>query len=942
MNLFTFKKSSIFFLLFFCFCLQAAGQVVTTSPTFPTANEEVTITFDLSKATDSRKAGLLGLTTGVYLWSGAGTTEDGDAFQYQPEGQTNFAQPFEPGKMTYLGNNRWQIKIVPRQYFGVPDNVPIRRLGLLLKNANGTAQTEDLFVRIYPDEFTTAFIAPSKELLFTQANSTIDVQAASSTRANLTLKLDNTVVATATNEVALNYTLNTGTQAGTRRRVILEATTATETARDTFYFIVEPAPVVAALPAGVQDGINYINGNEVVLTLFAPEKDFVYVIGEFNNWLPSEEYLMKLTPDGNRYWLRLTGLPAGEEVAFQYLVDGTIAVADPYTEKILDPNNDKFLTDANYPDLKPYPTRANGIVSVLQTNQPEYNWQVENFVRPDVESLVIYELLVRDFVATRNYQTLIDTLSYLKSLNINAIQLMPVMEFSGNDSWGYNPTFFFAPDKAYGTEEDLKAFIDACHKAGIAVILDIVLNQADYENPYVRLYWDEANSRPAANNPYFNQQATHPFSVFFDFNHESAATKALVERVNRYWLEEYKIDGYRFDLSKGFTQRNTGNDVNAWSAYDASRVAIWKDIYQDIRAFDPTAYIILEHFAVNQEEKELAEVGMLFWGNLNHDYRNLAKGNSANPAWISYKERGWQVPHVIGYIESHDEERLLFDVLQNGKSAGSYNTRDLTTALNRAKLAAAFSLSVPGPKMIWQFGELGYDVSIEQNGRTGAKPLRWEYQNDPERKKLFNLYAELIKLKTTVPAFSTDNFNLALDGMVKRITLNGEDMTVFLIGNFDVQSQQVAANIPSTGTWYDHFTGDEVNVTNTAETITLMPGEFRMLTSERLPAPPANLLPWQQNVLNAEEELADAKLLVVYPNPIEGATVIELNSSYRGAVSLQVVDVTGRVLRNFRIQKAQQTLQEQLNLQGLAGGLYYLQVEQGGQKSTRKLVKLAQ
>src|SRR5690606_2322308 len=122
---------------------------------------------------------------------------------------------------------------------------------------------------------------------------------------------------------------------------------------------------------------------------------------------------------------------------------------------------------------------------------------------------------------------------------------------------------------------------------------------ADYEYPYVKMYWD--GNQPAANSPFFNQQATHPFSVFFDFNHESEATKALVERVNRHWIEEYNIDGYRFDLSKGFTQKNSGDNVGAWSAYDASRVAIWKRIYNEIRSYDESAYVILEHFADNQE-----------------------------------------------------------------------------------------------------------------------------------------------------------------------------------------------------------------------------------------------------------------------------------------------------------------------------------------------------
>ncbi|MCJ8164259.1 alpha-amylase family glycosyl hydrolase [Pontibacter sp. E15-1] len=942
MNTFTRTKSSLLLLFLTCFCLNALGQVVTTVPAFPTADREVTLTFDVSKSTDGRAKGLLGKTNDVYLWSGAGSTETGEAFEYQPAGQTAFNLPFEKGKMTSLGNNRWQITLVPREYFGVPAGTPIRRLGLLLKNGNGTAQTEDLFVRVYPDELTAVFTQPSESFLFTAPNASIPVQASSSASAILTLKLNNTVVATETDKQALSYTLNAGAVAGNRHTLVFEAKTATETSRDTLYVLVEPTPTVAALPAGMKDGINYISPTEVLLSLYAPDKNFVYAIGEFNKWVPSPEYLLNRTPDGNRYWIRLQNLPAGKEIAYQYFVDGTIAVADPYAEKILDPNNDKYLTNANYPNLKPYPTAASGIVSVLQTNQQPYTWKVTNFERPAVESLVVYELLVRDFVATRNYKTLADTLSYLKSLNINAIELMPIMEFSGNDSWGYNPIFYFAPDKAYGTAEDLKAFIDACHQAGIAVILDMVLNQADYEFPYVRLYWDESQGRPAANSPFFNPKATHPFSVFFDFNHESPATKAFVERVAKFWLEEYKFDGYRFDLSKGFTQNNSGDNVGQWSAYDPSRVAIWKTIYDEIREADPTAYVILEHFADNREEKELSDYGMLFWGNLNYDFRSLAKGDEANPQWISYKQRGWQKPHVVGYIESHDEERLVYDVKQNGRSSAGYDTRNLTTALNRAKLAAAFGLTVPGPKLLWQFGELGYDVSIEENGRTGAKPLHWEYQNDLERKKLYDVYAALIKLKTTQPAFSTADFTLAYDGLVKRLTLRGNDMTVFMIGNFDVKGQIPVANFPATGTWYDYFTGDEVNVTVADESIALLPGEFRLFTSVQLPAPKANLLPWQRVVLDAEEELADIRSLMVYPNPIQPITRIELTNSYRGMVQLKVLDVTGRVLRAEKVMKAQQTLLESLDLQQLANGLYYLQVEQGGQKSVRKMVKLAQ
>ena len=172
---------------------------------------------------------------------------------------------------------------------------------------------------------------------------------------------------------------------------------------------------------------------------------------------------------------------------------------------------------------------------------------------------MVYELHVRDFVADKNYKAVIDTLSYLKNLGVNAIELMPVQEFTGNDSWGYNPTFYFATDKAYGTKNDFKTFVDKCHEMGFAVILDVVFNQADYEFPYVKMYWD--GSQPAANSPFFNQQGTHPFSVFFDFNHESPATRAYIGNVVQFWLKEYNIDGYRIDLAKGFTQKQSSKDA---------------------------------------------------------------------------------------------------------------------------------------------------------------------------------------------------------------------------------------------------------------------------------------------------------------------------------------------------------------------------------------------
>ncbi|MBJ6116564.1 T9SS type A sorting domain-containing protein [Pontibacter sp. BT310] len=924
----------------FFVCLPVAAQVVTVKPVLPTSEKPVTLIFDISKAKDSRAASLINTPNDIYLWSGAGSTDaDADAFKYEPAGQTNWAAPFTPGKMTYLGNNRWSITLTPRTYYGVPAGTPIRKLGLLLKNATGTAQTENFYVSLYPATgIVGAFVSPSEKAFFTDANTTIPVKAYTSVDANLRLKVDNTIVYTQTDKDSLIYSLNTGTETGLRRTVVFEATLGTESATDTFFFTNRPVPPVAQLPANAKDGVVYTGPDKALLTLFAPNKKFVYAIGEFSNWEALPEYLMKRTPDGNRYWVEIDGLETGKEIAYQYLVDGTIAVADPYTHKILDPNNDKYLTAANYPRLKPYPTGAKGIVSVLQTNQPTYNWKVKDFKRPAADTLVVYELLLRDFLATQNYETLADTLTYLKTLGVNAIELMPIMEFSGNISWGYNPNFYFAPDKAYGTANQLKAFIDKAHEMGIAVILDMVLNQADWEFPYMQLYRD--GDRPAANNPFLNQQATHPFSVFFDFNHESEATKAFVERVNRYWLEEFKFDGFRFDLSKGFTQKNSGTNVGAWSAYDAGRVATWKRIYDEIRSYDKTAYVILEHFADNTEEKELANYGMMFWGNINHEYRDFAKSYDAYLDDISYKTRGWKSPYLIGYMESHDEERIMFDVKKNGRSSGNYNTRNLETALDRAKLAAAFFIPVPGPKMIWQFGELGYDVSIDSIGRTDPKPIRWNYRASESRMKLYKVYAELINLKKNYPVFRTTDFNLASENMIKRLTLVDNSMTVFIIGNYDVKQQTPQAGFPLAGTWYDHFTGETVNITNPTEIMVLQPGEFRMYTSVKLPSPEPNLLPWKGVVLDAEDELPLAERIEVYPNPTQHIAQLEFTDDYRGDVSVQVTDITGHVLRTVKFKKHQQSFRQSMDLRNVAAGVYLVQIEAGKRKVVKRLVKL--
>ncbi|MCW3111951.1 MAG: type sorting protein, partial [Segetibacter sp.] len=850
--------------------ITAKSQLLTWSPDFiHESSDPVTITVDATKGNQ----GLKGYTptSDVYVHIGIITSFSTSSSDWKHVKYSSFNSPSPTVQTTYTGPNQWTFTITGglRAFFGVTDPAEtIQKIAVLFRNGPGTrvqrnTDGSDMYIPVYDAGLYVRLDQPFKEPKYTPTaepvNKTlgdnIPVSAKASQNSTLKLFLNGTQVGSTATD-ATSVTANAVISSYGTQTIIAEATNATGTKYDTISFFVTPQTTVAELPAGVRDGINYEPGDtSVTLVLFAPYKTRASVVGDFNNWTETTLHQMNKTPDNNRYWVRITGLTPGAEYAYQYLVDGTLKVADYMTEKVLDPANDQFIPAANYPNLKPYPTgKTSGIVSVLQTAKPTYTWQVNNFTKPDKRNLIIYELLVRDFVATQNWQTVKDSISYLKKLGINAIEVMPFNEFEGNNSWGYNPDFFFAPDKMYGTETALRQFIDECHRQGIAVIMDIAMNHAFGLSPTVQMYWNGALNRPAANNPWHNEVAKHPFNVGFDFNHESAATKALVGRVIEHWLTKYKIDGFRWDLSKGFTQVNScttgdcssGAEVNNWSQYDASRVALWKGYYDTMQAKAPASYCILEHFAANQEETELSNYGMLLWGNANYFFNQATMGyldnNSSNFESGIYTQRGWINPNLITYQESHDEERLMFKNEQYGNSNGTYNVKDINTGLKRNEMATAFWAMIPAPKMLWQFGELGYDYSINtcenltiaNECRLSPKPIRWDYLANPNRLALHDVYAKLFKLRNVpnfLPTFVTNNVTYSLGGSVKTLQVNSDSLKITVIGNFDISTTTGSVTFQDAGTWYDYLLGGTRTATGAAESITLQPGEYHVYTN---------------------------------------------------------------------------------------------------------------
>ncbi|UYZ60674.1 alpha-amylase family glycosyl hydrolase [Hymenobacter latericus] len=914
------------------------AQVVTTQPSFFTADDQVTLTFDATKGS----GGLKDYTGDVYIWTGVISDKSANDTDWKAVVGTSFSQPIAKEKMTRSATNPnlYTISFVPRTYYDkLPATDKIMKLAMVFRGANGSPEgkdtgNKDILIEVQQSAaLSVRFTAPAgQNLQLVESGAKVRVSAEASKSSNLKLFLNNALQEEANaNSISKELTF---TQAG-RNEVKVVATDGSQTAQQTLVFFVRGAVVTQALPGGMRDGINYLpGGTSVVLVLTAPDKQHAFVLGEFNNWEPTDAGYMKKTPDGKQWWLQLDNLQAGQEYAYQYLVDGTLRIADPFTEKVLDPSDDPFIPQVTYPGLKAYPTgKTTGNVSVLQTNQAAYNWQAATYKRPAKSKLVIYELLVRDFIARHDYQTLTDTLAYLQRLGVNAIELMPVNEFEGNESWGYNTSFYFAPDKYYGPKDQLKRFIDECHRRGIAVILDMVLNHSFGESPMVQLYFE--NGKPTANSPWFNQDATHPFNVGYDFNHESPYTRAFSKRVMEFWLQEYKIDGYRFDLSKGFTQTNAGGDVGKWGQKDDSRIAIWKDYNNHIRTVDKDAYVILEHFADNSEEQILAAEGMMLWGNLNHNYNEATMGyvenNKSDLSWGYYGTRNWSQPNLVTYMESHDEERLMFKNISFGKQVAGYDTRNLNTALARNEAAAAFFFTVPGPKMIWQFGEVGYDVSIDENGRVGNKPIRWEYYNVPARRKLYDTYRNLISLKKNNPVFDNPStFVQNVAGATKTIHLSDANLSVAVIGNFDVVSATVNPKFQSTGKWYNYLANDSITVTDVNAAITLQPGEYRVYTSRRLARVTSS---------KAAQQVA-AIGLTVAPNPASSQATVLFTLPTAAPVQVSVHNIIGREVRRVALpgRQAAGPIGVKVPLAGLAPGVYLVKVQAGATAATTRLV----
>lgn len=773
-------------------CMTSRAQVTTEPTPLQEDSEGVTIFFHA----DEGNKGLIDMPSDTQIYAHTGVNvidNNGKAteWKYAPA----WDEDLPKYRLEYVSENLWKLRIGDmREFYGVAQDETITKLCFVFRNSGGKKEgkaegNKDMFVDVLASGFQmTLQHSISGNVIY--ADKSLRFTATTTEPASVKIYLGDQLLEEGETTADKNYlraTYNFTQQGEYTVRAVADNGSKTIEQSLTILYAKgsQPSADTSLPPMGVSKNA----AGDYVFCIAAPNKKNVILLGSWNNYYATSSqemnYIDKKTGDADvRYFTAtIPAKVAGKKFGYYFLVDGEDAnyakrVADPYCRLVLDPYNDKYISKSVYPDMPEYPQEyvpSGTMVSWYADNLLDYKWKVNDFKGASKDNLVIYELLFRDFTGTEGkalangtVRMAIEKIPYLKSLGINAVELLPITEFDGNISWGYNPNFYFAPDKAYGTPQDYKEFIDICHENGIAVILDVVFNQSSGLHPWYEMY-------KGTTNPFYNSSAPHAYSVLNDYNQGYPLVEQQWKDMLRFWMEEYKFDGFRFDLVKGLgdnsSYANSGD--SGTGAYNASRVARMKRLHDTMREVNPDAYFINENLAGSQEENEMAADGELNWANVNNAGCQYAMGYPSDSGlarmWAAKDSR--TAGSTVSYLESHDEQRLAYKQNMWGV-AGVKGDKKAST--RRLAAAAAQMVLVPGSHMIWMFSEMGNAQSTKDasgGNNTDPKIVNWSCLEEPEYKGLVDNYRELIGVRLA----NKDLFAETADYSAKVLSSNWSD-----------------------------------------------------------------------------------------------------------------------------------------------------------------------
>jgi 1,4-alpha-glucan branching enzyme len=523
--------------------------------------------------------------------------------------------------------------------------------------------------------------------------------------------------------------------------------------------------------------------SSIEFSLFAPYNKAASLKGSFSNW---EEIVMEKGDDG--YFRTQVELEDGV-YQYKYRIQSRSWFFEPdQWVEITDP----YATDIDN-------LSQNGVVRIKEGEKivDTYVWKHDDKPLPADHELVIYEMHVADFsggepdpYARGKYKHVVEKLDYLCELGINAIELMPIKEYPGDYSWGYNPRYFFATESSYGTTNELKHLIDECHARGIRVLIDGIYNHSEAESPLTQIdhdYWYHHSPRDPDNNwgPEFNYE-------HYDENLDVKPAWKFIGDTVRFWVQEYHVDGIRYDAARQIDNY----DFMRWIVEEAKKTAGSKPFYN-----------IAEHIP---ETTTITNLEGPMDGCWHDSFRHVVTVHICGDTFdleqlkdvIDSKRQGFMgSTNVVNYLTNHDHERLMTEL-------GKREIFD-EEAFKRSKLGAALLMTAMGVPLIW----MGEEFAEYKPKSIEPEKIDWTLLSHDLNSSLFDYYRGLIDLRKYNHALYTENINFFYEDVESKVFAyvrwNDEGSRVVVVANFsdNFLANYTISNFPENGNWHE-WTGD--------------------------------------------------------------------------------------------------------------------------------------
>ena len=538
------------------------------------------------------------------------------------------------------------------------------------------------------------------------------------------------------------------------------------------------------------------SGSNVTIALYAPGVDYVSVKGDWNS---TYAHGTMMNENGDGWWWYTSSLSSGKH-SFQYEVydagfGWTKYLADPYSKELIWTSPGSNSESGTYSHAR----------TVFYINTPGFSWSDGGFTPPEKEKFIIYETHVGDFSGEDNFEgdysdmlTKIQS-GYFNDLGVNAVEFLPLHAFGGEMSWGYNPAFYMAPPNCYGTPTELKTLINAFHENGIAVILDVVFNHTYGASSTFQLFHDEGyygasewrSNHDFTNDPYYKNGDSE---WGYPLDHSKDKTRDLIDETLTWWVNEYHVDGFRFDHPHDMIWDNAdyGNQHYSWAAKQANADLLIIAEEDQVWGINNSNFDSQWDFSSHHTFKSnLAQIDE--WGNMD---------NMAGAIYHDGHSNHWG---PVKYTESHDESRIMYECM-------NYQGMTEAEAVKKSKLGAVIMFTCTGLPMMYHGQEFGQNAA--KNG-TDPQPLQWDNLNTTVGSDLYDNYQKLIDLRKNSDALTdwvleTKDKN-STDKTIVYWRDNGNEKWV-IAANFDDNDHTFSIEFPVSGNWTEVMSDQNVQI----------------------------------------------------------------------------------------------------------------------------------